>query len=334
MSRTILRLLLLGVVSGTRIFAQDTIYTLKVDVPIVTVDVSVRDSSAKPVNNLSRSDFEVYEDGVRQEISFFSPVATPYNVFLLFDRSGSTQHKWPFMQRAVAGFIASLRQQDRIAIGSFDFEFQLHTEWTGDRNKALLALPDLIHPKAAGGTDFYGALERTLRRGFQNATGRRAVVVLTDGRDTSLYRTLVQKNRLLEPSEDRGFQKVLKAGREQRIPLYFVAINTDMNLEPNDLGSDEYRNLHILFPRSGMADRYLARVRDRMEQLAEVSGGRVLFPNRIEDIIPLYQQIGQELGVSYSLGYVSSNSVANGAFRGIEVRARVNQLNVTQSRSG
>src|SRR5262245_61149393 len=163
MPRTILRLLMPVLVSGTWGFGQEPIYTLKVDVPVVTVDVSVRDSAGKPVNDLSRGDFEVYEDGVRQEITYFSPVATPYNVFLLFDRSGSTQHKWPFMQRAVAGFIASLRQQDRIAIASFDFEFQLHTEWTGDRDKAILALPDLIHPKAVGGTDFYGALERTLR---------------------------------------------------------------------------------------------------------------------------------------------------------------------------
>ena len=72
------------------------------------------------------------------------------------------------MQRAVAGFIASLRKQDRLAIGSFDSELQIQTDWTGDRETALLSLPELIHPKAAGSTNLYAALERTLRTVSEN----------------------------------------------------------------------------------------------------------------------------------------------------------------------
>jgi hypothetical protein len=68
--------------------------------------------------------------------------------------------------------------------------------------------------------------------------------------------------------------------------------------------------------------------------LAEVSGGRVLYPQRLEDIVPLYQQIGAELGTSYTLGYISSNTVVGGAFRKIEVRARDGGLRLTQSRNG
>lgn len=334
MWRLLFRLLVLALVSSMPGRAQEPLYTLKVEVPLVSVDAAVRDASGKPVNNLYAKDFELYEDGVKQEIRNFSPVATPYNVFLLFDRSGSTQHKWVFMQKAVASFIASLRPQDRIAIASFDFDFQMELPWTGDRQKAVLALADLIHPRAMGGTDFYDALDRTLRREVRKVSGRRAVVVLTDGRDTSLYRTLVRKNRLLEIYEDRGFQKALRAAREQQIPVYFVAVNTDRNLELNLTGGDEYRNLHIIFPRSTIPEDYLTQVRYRMEQLSEISGGRVLFPSRIEEIIPLYEQIGRELGTSYSLGYVSSNPRLDGHFRQIEVRTRGANLQVTQSRSG
>src|SRR5207249_8068275 len=99
--------------------------------------------------------------------------------------SGSTQDKWLLMQRAVAGFIANLRPQDRIAIATFDSDFAEQLNWTSDRQKALLALPQLIHPQKIGGTDFYGAVDRVLRREFNKITGRRALVVLTDGRDTS-----------------------------------------------------------------------------------------------------------------------------------------------------
>jgi hypothetical protein len=71
-----------------------------------------------------------------------------------------------------------------------------------------------------------------------------------------------------------------------------------------------------------------------MEQVAEVSGGRLLYPDAMEDIIHLYDQIGRELGMSYSVGYVPSDSATNGSFRRIEVRTRTAGLRVTQSRTG
>ena len=238
------------------------------------------------------------------------------------------------MQRAVAGFIASLRKQDRLAIGSFDSELQMQTDWTGDRETALLSLPELIHPRAAGSTNLYAALERMLRKQFQKTSGRRAMVVLTDGRDSSLYFELTKRNWMPEPSTDRLFQRALKAARDQRIPVYFVAFNTDKNLELNTIGVDEYRNLQVIYPRTAAADRYLEGVRIRMEQITEVSAGRVLFPQSIDDIVPLYEQIGRELGTSYSLGYVSSNEAGIGDYRHIEVRTRRDTHQLTQSRPG
>jgi VWFA-related protein len=334
MPRTIFRLAAAAFVSGALVLAQGPgpEYTLKVDVPLVSVDVTVEDAEGNLVKDLAKDIFEVYEDGIRQEIRNFSPVSTPYNVFLLFDRSGSTQHKWAFMERAVAAFVAGLRAQDRLAIATFDYKIESQVDWTGDRLKAARALAQLTNPKALGETNLYDAVERTLRREFKKVNGRRALVVLTDGRDTSLYRDLARTNRLLESSEDRLFQKALKASREERIPVYFVAINTDRNLD-RETQRDEYHNLHILFPNTAVPQRYLTQVRMRMEQIAETSGGRILFPEGIEEIIPLYQQIGRELGMSYSLGYMSSNP-ASTMFRRIEVRTRDGNFRVTQSRAG
>ncbi len=328
------RLLAAALVSAALVSAQEPAYILKVDVPFVAVDVMVRDMGGRIINNLRPDAFELYENGVRQDLRHFLPVSTPYHVLLLFDRSGSTQDKWPLMQRAVAGFIASLRPQDRIAIATFDDELKIQLTWTGDRQKALLIVPQLISARRIGGTDFYGAIDRALRREFRNVKGRRALVVLTDGRDTSLYKNFLTRNRPLEPQEDRPFQKILKAARAQAVPVYFVAFNTDKNLEPNLIGGDEYRNLRIIFPNSNAADRYLAGVRVRMEQLADVSGGRMLYPERLEDIVPLYQQIGQELGTAYSLGYISANPAADGSFRRIEVHMRDANFRLTQSRNG
>jgi Ca-activated chloride channel family protein len=333
MSRTV-RLLVLAFVSGTLLSAQVSDYTLRVDVPFVLVDVTVQDDHSKVVDDLSRQSFELYEDGIPQEIRYFSPVSTPYNIFLLFDRSGSTQDKWPLMQRAVAGFISSLRPQDHIAIAAFDAELQRELAWTSDRQKALFALPQLILPQKIGGTDFYGAVERTLRNEFKKTADRRALIVLTDGRDTSIYRQLMLTNRLLEPEEDHRYQRVLKVARTQHIPVYIIAFNTDQNLESNTLGADEYQRLRIIFPQSSVPERYLMGVRARMEELAEASAGRILYPKKIEEIVPLYQQIGREIGTSYTIGYVSSNTQKNPSFRQIEVRTKDERLHVTQSRNG
>jgi VWFA-related protein len=334
MPRFILGLLGTAFVSVTLALGQAPDYTLKVDVPFVSVDVMVQDAGGKLINDLSANAFSVYENGIRQEIVHFLPVSTPYNILLLFDRSGSTQDKWLLMQRAVTGFIAGLRPQDRIQIATFDFELQTQLSWTSDRRKALGILPQLTRANQIGGTDFYDSVERTLRREFKKTDGRRALVVLTDGRDTSLYKDAVNKNRLLEPKNDRPYQRLLKLARTQRIPIYFVAFNTDKNFQPNVIGGDEYRSLKVIFPNSSLPDHYLAGVRARMEEVAEASGGRVLFPDQLEDIVPLYQQIGNELGTSYTLGYISSNDTIDGSFRRIEVYAKDASVRLTQSRSG
>ncbi|HEU5238268.1 MAG TPA: VWA domain-containing protein [Pyrinomonadaceae bacterium] len=334
MTRTFFRLLAACFVSVALISAQEPDYTLKVDVPFVSVDVTVQDATGKAVNDLPKEAFVLYENGVRQDITHFLPVSTPYNVVLLFDRSGSTQDKWLLMQRAVAGFIASLRPQDRIAIATFDYSVQVQLPWTSDRTKALLVLPQLVQPNRVGGTDFYGSVDQTLRREFKKVTGRRALIVLTDGRDTSLYKDAVNRRRVLEPKQDHPYQTALKSARSQRVPIYFIAFNTDKNFEPNMIGGDEYRSLRLIFPNSPIADRYLVGVRNRMEELADVSGGHVLFPQRLEDIVPLYQSIGSELGTSYTLGYVSSSAATESSFRKIEVHAQDTRLRLRQSRNG
>jgi Ca-activated chloride channel homolog len=333
MLRIIVRLLTLALVTTTVLMGQQTLYTLKVDVPLVSVDVLVTDAFGKIVNDLSAADFQVLENGISQQIRYFSPVSSPYNILLLFDRSGSTQHKWPFMQKAVAGFVASLRPQDRIAIDCFDFEIETLTSWSDKRDKAIEALERLTTPKATGVTAFYQALETALRRQFKDVVGRRALVVLTDGRDTSLYKGILARNRMLSTDEDRPFQRTLRLAGDQRIPIYFVAMNTDLNFEPNLSGGDEYRNLQVIFPKSSIADAYLNGVRSRMQQLAERSGGRMLYPRRMEDIVPLYEGIGRELGTSYSLGYTPADERTDGSLRRIEIRTSDPALRLTQSRT-
>src|SRR5258706_2251110 len=274
MRRRLVRLLALALVTATTVRGQDPLYTLKVDVPWVLVDVTVTDPNGRTVGDLKNNDFEVLENGVAQQVQSFTPISTPYNVLLLFDRSGSTEHKWAFMQRAAAGFIANLRPQDRIAMDSFDFEFQPLFRWTYRRDLSVADLSDLMRPtRSIGGTALYSALETAVKNEFKNAHGRRAVMVLTDGRDTSVYKEIVARNRLLSAADDRKFQRTLRTLRDYRVPVYFVAINTDVNLGSNITGGDEYRNLQAIFPNSTVGADFLREIRSRMELLAGDSGG-------------------------------------------------------------
>src|SRR5437868_6962748 len=118
----------------TFLFTQDP-YTVKLDVPVVSIDVTVLDSKDNLVSNLTKDDFLIYENGVPQIVKFFSPVSAPYHIFLLFDSSGSTRNNQSFMQTAAEKLIENLRPQDSIALGSFDDGFKLHLAWTTDRAK-------------------------------------------------------------------------------------------------------------------------------------------------------------------------------------------------------
>ena len=127
-----------------------------------------------------------------------------------------------------------------------------------------------------------------------------------------------------------SFKKSFATSKSIEIPLYFVAMNTDRNrtVTPNDGEYD--RVARTLGPAA--ADSYLAGVRIRMERLAEETGGRILYPQTLPEVAPLYEAIGRELGLSYSLGYTPKNRVSDGKLRRIEVRVRKEGLKVTQSR--
>jgi Ca-activated chloride channel homolog len=286
--------------------AQDP-YTLKVEVPVVSVDVTVTDAGDAMVNDLTKNDFQIFEDGVPQEIRFFSPVSAPYNVFLLFDRSGSTQFDWPFMQNAFVKFVEDLRPQDRVALGSFDDGYDVHVPWTGDHAKVIAGLEKVVHGRKGNATRFYSALDRTLRREFRNVVGRRAVVVLTDGKDTEY---------LWE--SDGDLKKALKAVSEQRIPVYIVALRDEADSR-------------VILPQT---KRYLFDIREFMQQFADRSGGQLLFPKALDDVTAMYERIGRALGTSYSLGYIPSNQTPGGRYRRVEVKTRADGLRLTQSRTG
>jgi VWFA-related protein len=288
--------------------AQEPVYQLRVDVPLVSVDVRVNDSRGQPMTSLVEKDFIVVEDGVEQLIQAFSSVDTPYNILLLFDRSGSTQDQWSFMQRAASRFMLNLRKQDSLALGAFDDGLMMLSDWKDPAKDVEKALEELPKRGPGGGTNLYQSLERATQREFRNTTGRRALIVLSDGRDTSLGNR-PQRSGTADPAFARTYSAVQRA----RIPIYFVALNTDKN------------------PMGGyFSGTVVIEARTRMELLANVTGGGIFFPKGIRDIVDVYDQVSRDLSSSYTLAYVSSHSAIQGQSHQIQVR--VHGAKVKQSR--
>jgi len=299
------------------LLAQEPVYTLRVDVPVVSVDVGVSDLDGKPVTTLSKDDFVLYQDGVRQEIQNFSPVESPYHIVLLVDLSGSTRGQRPLIVQAVNRFFKSVRPQDMIALATFDSIVErlmpFRSVWVGSRQVITLRRP------STGGTDFYRAVEWAARE-LRNVNGRKGAVVLTDGIHEGIPTKMVRVagervQQYISPEEDREFQRILRTVWQSRAPFYFVAV------------SPSPRTLSRLPGAASPGP-------PRMQALAEISGGRVVFPKTPEDVIPLYERIARDLGTAYSLGYTPASPENDGRYRRIEVQVRDRNYRVSQSRDG
>jgi VWFA-related protein len=306
---------------------QDDAYSLRVNVRLVTLEASVT-GNAGPVLDLKTDDFVVTENGIPQTITHFRPVSTPFDVLLLFDRSTSTGHETSLMQQAAKSLIGGLRPEDRVGLATYGYAMQVWTRWTDTRRQVLNTLSKF--PVASGGTRFYYALVQSLIGELVPVAGRRRVlVVLTDGRDNRIQIAVQRYGAVPLPEADEFFNQTLEVVRKEHVPIYIAALNTDRNLTVGAFRNDEY----LVLP-NHLRDSYLKSVRSGMEKLAYSSGGRILFPVKLDDVIPLYKQLGEEIGTAYSLGYVSNATEDDRRFREIKVTTRRPGLHVVQSRVG
>ena len=170
---------------------------LKIDTSLVTIPVIVSDRNDVYLPDLKQADFQIYEDGKLQEISFFAPVKEPFNVVLMIDTSGSTQEKIRDIQNAASIFVNQLQPADRIKIISFDDEVRDWGNFTNSRTELKKIINDLQPGK---GTKLYDAMRLALQN-LARVQGRKAIVIFTDGVDYKSFDSRYDENmRMLEES--------------------------------------------------------------------------------------------------------------------------------------
>jgi VWFA-related protein len=173
--------------------------TLRVETALVTIPVSVTDRKGRFIPDLSRADFQVFENGVEQQLAYFAPVEKPFTVTLVLDTSGSTASRISEIKDAALAFINQLRPDDRVIIVAFAGSINLMSDATTDRDTLRNAIMSV---KAAGGTSLYDAVHWVINTRLRAVEGRKAIVLFTDGVDTTSQGGTLKSN--IRDAEELG----------------------------------------------------------------------------------------------------------------------------------
>lgn len=320
---------------------------VRVDTELVNVPTVVYDQNGRPLTSLKADNFVVYEDGKAQRLSNFSTADAPFEVALLLDTSGSTVDQVELIRRAATSFIAALRPGDRVAIIAFNKRptggkslavVDILSRLTSDRDELKFALEQI---GSSNGTPYYDGLMKITEDIFRfppkpEMRGRRALVALTDGVDSSSE---------LEFSDAR--EKLQKSN----VACYFIEVATESFVEDRllldckdpgvfrlsiaqlqryrrafDPKSDpaDYGNFCELgqFQRMDISHKLYMLAHKEMSELAQNSGGKTFPVASLSEARTAFAQVAKEIGTLYSLGYYSTNQKRDGSFRIIRVELK------------
>lgn len=262
--------------------------SFRAGVDVVSLNVTVTDQDGHYLTDLGKGDFNVYEDGVQQDLTFFDAAHLPVALSLLVDTSASMEEKLATAQQAAIGFARQLRPEDLAEIVDFDSRVQVLQGFTADQQKLEQAI---LQTSAGGSTSLYNAVYialnelKKLSQQHPDEVRRQAIVLLSDGEDTS---SLV------------SFDEVLDLAKHSETAIYAIGIKS---AESSVLAGKSFQEADYV-----------------LRQFAQQTGGRTFFPMHLADLSGVYGQIAKELSSQYRLGYISKNPSHDGAWRRIVVR--------------
>ena len=264
--------------------------TFRAGVEVVSLNVTVTERDGRFVSGLPQDAFSVFEDGVKQEVIFFSGTQLPTALGLLVDTSASMNEKLPIAQQAAIGFIQRMRPEDILTIVDFDSRAEILQGFTADQPRLTAAIR---RTTAGGSTSLYNAVYVALNEfkkiraaNAQNEVRRQAIVVLSDGEDTS---SLVP------------FEEVLELAKRTEVAIYAIGLK--------DGGGPRNR------PMGGFSESDFV-----LKQFAQETGGKAFFPTSADELSVIYGSVADELAAQYTVGYASRNQRRDGRWRRIVVR--------------
>jgi VWFA-related protein len=328
---------------------------VKVSTDLVSFPVSVFDRRGRNIFDLKKEEFQIFEDGKPQEIAFFATTEQPFTVVLMLDISLSTRFKITDIQSAAIAFLDQLRPEDKVMVIAFAENVFTLSDFTSDRDQLKRAIRGT---RFRDGTSIYDAFKITIDR-LKRITGRKAIVMFTDGVDTTSKKSYLNENlrdadeldAIIFPIEFNTYADVKRMERQGTVDAGQTPPKTDGPLSlPGDIsvdvGRDNPRQERRNEPRnepvsigddqvvSGSpgtsraeyekASRYLADLADR-------TGGKVEKATTLYDIENAFTRIAQGLRQQYSIGYYPPDIEKTGVARKVKVKVTRQNL-VVRSR--
>jgi Ca-activated chloride channel homolog len=261
--------------------------SFRTGIDLVSLNVTVTEGGGRYVTDLEKDDFQLFEDGVKQDLSFFNHTNSPIALALLLDTSASMESRMATVQEAAIGFARKLRTQDLAEVIDFDSRVMILQPFTN----SVPQLEQAVRKTSAGGsTSLYNAVYIALKDlkkvvpANTEEIRRRAIVVLTDGEDTSS----------LLP-----FEEVLDLAKRSETAIYSIGLRS---------------------AEAGSSAKGFKEAEFVLRQFSQETGGRAFFPSQISELAGVYGQIADELSSQYTVGYTSKNPKRDGAWRRIVVR--------------
>ena len=318
-------LLFLIFISGFLTVAAQDDEVIKVESSIVRLNVGVADAKGRPITSLNKENFSIFEDGVKQDIARFEPTVTPFSVVMILDMSGSTLGFRETIRQSAFRFVDALAPDDRVAVIEFYDKVNLRNDFTSDRKKIANSINVA---NGRGKTQLYKALDFALEKLAGEGKRRKAIIVLTDGVDTSVRdadRSLLQNLKeteiptAIKPENSEALNRVLNRADAQGVTIYPLALPTG---DPAKLAD----------PTPIQVAMYSA-ARSRLQILAERTGGTLNAINRLEEMGRLYAAVAADLRALYTIEYEPKNNRRDGKWRAIKIEVNNPEL-ISKTRPG
>jgi VWFA-related protein len=298
---------------------------IRVDSSIVRLNVGVVDSKGRPIVNLDKANFDLFEDGVKQDITRFEPSEAPFSVVIILDMSGSTLGFRQVIKQSASRFVDAIAPTDRVAVIEFYDKVNLRNDFTTDR---ATIVNSINVSNGRGKTQLYKALDFALDKLSREKSRRKAIIVLTDGvdsvardRDRELLESVRDDEILtaIKPDSSDVLNRVLNRSDAQGVTIYPLALPTG---DPAKLADPTPRQIAMF-----------KAARSRLQIIADRTGGILNSINRLEEMGRLYAQVAADLRTLYTIEYQPVNDKRDGKWRSIRIDVKNPDL-ISRTRQG
>lgn len=308
------------------VIEDDEDEVIRVETNLVTMPVSVLDRNGRFVTGLEQRDFRIFENGVEQKVDYFLSVEQPFTVILMIDVSPSTEYRIDEIHRAAMAFVDELRPNDKVMVIAFDDSVRVLARATNDRR----VLHNAIRQAQFGdGTSLYEAVDHAINRQLRLIPGRKAVVLFTDGVDTTSRRANYESTIADAEEIDALIYPVrYDTMREMGGGSQFPPPRRRSGTQRGSLGDIVGiilggGNIPIITggqSPAGTSRGEYERGKTYLEALAQKTGGRKFEATSFSNLEAAFSGIAEELRRQYSLGYYPAKVGTTGERRQIQIR--------------